>query len=90
MNKHKAGISPHTVGEKINTSKIKLACLLALRFMVPTLARFSGERLRARFGGSVAGENGLSSIGSEHSEAVDDVEFGESLKSTPFLADVLM
>lgn len=59
--------------------------------MVPTLARFSGDKLRDRFGGSAAGENGLSSIGSEHSEAVDELEFGESLKSTPFLAtDVLM
>jgi len=58
--------------------------------MVPTLARFSGDKLLARFGGSVTGENGLSSTGSEHSEVVEDVECGESLKSTPFLADVFM
>ena len=58
--------------------------------MAPTLARFSGDKLRARFGGSVTGEKGLSSTGSEHSEAVEEVECGESLKSTPFLTDVLM
>lgn len=53
----------------------------------PILARFWGDRLRARLGGaSVAGENGLSSTGSEQSEAVEDVESGESLTSTPFLA----
>ena len=59
--------------------------------MVPTLDRFSGDKLLARFGGcSVTGEKGLSSTGSEHSEAVEDVECGEPLKSIPFLADVFM
>ena len=58
--------------------------------MVPTLDRFSGDKLLARFGGSVTGEKGLSSTGSEPSEAVEDVECGEPLKSIPFLADVFM
>lgn len=59
--------------------------------MVLILPKFWGDRLRARFGGSTAGENGLSSIGSEHSEAVDEFESAESLKPPPpFLTAALM
>lgn len=51
--------------------------------MVLTFPKFWGDKLRARFGGSTAGEKGLSSKGSEHSDAVDEFESGESLKPPP-------
>lgn len=53
--------------------------------MLTSLAEFSGDKLRARLG-SVAGEKGQSSAGSEQSEAVDELESaGEARGSTPFL-----
>ena len=52
--------------------------------MLTSLAELTGDTLRARLG-SVPGEKGQSSPGSEHSEAVDELEStGEALASTPF------
>ena len=48
--------------------------LLALRFMVTSFATFSGDELRDRFGSEDGGSNGQSSAGSEHSEAVEELE----------------
>ena len=59
--------------------------------MLTSFAEFAGDKLRARLG-SVPGENGQSSAGSEHSDAVEEVEStGEALGSTPLrTADALM
>lgn len=54
--------------------------------MSTSLAEFIGDKLLARLG-SVPGEKGQSSAGSEASEAVEELESaaGEALGSTPFL-----
>ena len=54
--------------------------------MSTSLVEFIGDKLLARLG-SVPGEKGQSSAGSEASEAVEELESaaGEALGSTPFL-----